>query len=159
MRRTAVSRPAFAIRRMFWRSVALRRWARPQLPSLVAIDPSTPLMLEPALERRLETQRAEYGHRGLVAMPLAGAIAWALVAAAGLVCDPFGAAMALIAPTGSIVCLGMALSRPTGENLLKTVAVDAVRLLVPERRWQALRRGGALAGSAGSAKITPAVLA
>jgi hypothetical protein len=68
------------------------------------------------MERSLDIQRAEYARRRLVAMPLAGTIAWAVVAAAGLVLDTFGAAMALFAATGSIVYLGIFLSKLTGEN-------------------------------------------
>lgn len=68
------------------------------------------------MERSLDTQRAEYARRRLVAMPLAGTIAWVVVAVAGAVLGTFGAAMALFAATGSIVYLGIALSRLTGEN-------------------------------------------
>jgi hypothetical protein len=68
------------------------------------------------MERSLDIQRAEYARRRLVAMPLAGTIAWAVVAAAGLVLDTFGAAMALFVATGSIVYLGIFLSKLTGEN-------------------------------------------
>jgi hypothetical protein len=68
------------------------------------------------MERSLDIQRAEYARRRLVAMPLAGTIAWAGVAAAGLVLDTFGAAMALFVATGSIVYLGIFLSKLTGEN-------------------------------------------
>lgn len=70
------------------------------------------------MERSLEIQRAEYSHRRMVAMPLAGTIAWAVVAVAGLVLDTFGAAMALFAATGSIVYLGIFLSKLTGENFI-----------------------------------------
>lgn len=69
------------------------------------------------MERSLDIQRAEYARRRLVAVPLAGTIAWAVVAAAGLVLDTFGSAMALFAATGSIVYLGLLLSKLTGENL------------------------------------------
>lgn len=68
------------------------------------------------MERSLEMQRAEFSHRRMVAMPLAGTIAWAVVAAAGLVLDTFGAAMVLFAATGCIVYLGIFLSKLTGEN-------------------------------------------
>ncbi len=68
------------------------------------------------MERSLDIQRDEYSRRRLLAMPLAGTIAWAVVAAAGLVLDTFGAAMALFVATGSIVYLGIALSKLTGEN-------------------------------------------
>lgn len=68
------------------------------------------------MEGSLDIQRAEYARRRLVAMPLAGTIAWAAVAVAGLLLDTFGAAMALFVATGSIVYLGIFLSRLTGEN-------------------------------------------
>ncbi len=68
------------------------------------------------MERSLETQRLEYSQRRLMAMPLAGTIAWTVVAVAGSLLDTFGAAMALFVATGSIVYLGIALSKLTGEN-------------------------------------------
>ncbi len=68
------------------------------------------------MERSLDIQRAEYRRRRLLAMPLAGTVAWTVVAAAGSVLDTFGATMALFAATGSIVYLGIALSTLTGEN-------------------------------------------
>jgi NADPH:quinone reductase-like Zn-dependent oxidoreductase len=70
------------------------------------------------MERSLDTQRADYSRRRLMAMPLAGTVAWAVVAAAGLVLDTFGSAMVLFAATGSIVYLGIALSKLTGEDFL-----------------------------------------
>lgn len=70
------------------------------------------------MERSLETQREEYARRRLLAMPLAGTIAWAVVAAGGLLLDTFGAAMALFVATGSIVYLGIGLSKLTGEDFL-----------------------------------------
>lgn len=70
------------------------------------------------MERSLETQRQEYARRRLLAMPLAGTLAWAVVAAGGLVLNTFGAAMLLFVATGSIVYLGLALSKLTGEDFL-----------------------------------------
>lgn len=70
------------------------------------------------MDRSLETQRDEYSRRRLMAMPLAGTIAWAVVAAGGLVLDTFGAAMLLFVATGSIVYLGIGLSKLTGEDFL-----------------------------------------
>ena len=69
------------------------------------------------MDRSLDIQRLEYSQRRMTAMPLAGMIAWAMVAVAGSLLDTFVAAMALFAATGSIVYLGLALSKLTGENL------------------------------------------
>ena len=68
------------------------------------------------MERSLEEQRLEYSRRRLLAMPLAGLLAWLAVAVAGATLNTFGAAMALFAATGSIVYLGIGLSKLTGEN-------------------------------------------
>jgi hypothetical protein len=69
-------------------------------------------------ERSLEEQRAEFASRRLIAMPIAGTIAWALVGVAGLFLSPWRASMALFVATGSILYLGMAISKLTGENML-----------------------------------------
>jgi len=69
------------------------------------------------MDRSLDIQRLEYSQRRMTAMPLAGMIAWAMVAVAGSLLDTLDAAMALFAATGSIVYLGLALSKLTGENL------------------------------------------
>ncbi|KPF58672.1 hypothetical protein D621_05220 [beta proteobacterium AAP51] len=68
------------------------------------------------MERSLEEQRLEYSRRRLLAMPLAGLLAWLAVAVAGATLNTFGAAMALFVATGSIVYLGIGLSKLTGEN-------------------------------------------
>jgi hypothetical protein len=68
------------------------------------------------MERSLEEQRLEYSRRRLLAMPLAGLLAWLAVAVAGATLSTFGAAMALFVATGSIVYLGIGLSKLTGEN-------------------------------------------
>lgn len=67
--------------------------------------------------RSLEEQRLEYARRRGVAMPLAGTIAWAVVGVAGLFLKPGPECMVLFAATGSILYLGLFLSRLTGENL------------------------------------------
>ncbi len=51
-------------------------------------------------------------------MPLAGLIAWSVVGVAGLFLPPFPLSMTLFVATGSIVYLGLFLSRYTGENLM-----------------------------------------
>ncbi len=50
-------------------------------------------------------------------MPLAGAIAWAVVGLAGATLSPILQVWTLFGATGSIVYLGLFLSRFTGENL------------------------------------------
>ena len=70
------------------------------------------------MERTLEEQREEYADRRLLAMPLAGAIAWAVVGAGGIFLSTFHAALLLFVATGLIVYLGMFLSRYTGEHFL-----------------------------------------
>jgi hypothetical protein len=66
----------------------------------------------------LEAHRAEFASRRLLAMPLAGAIAWALVAIASLVLSPFANVWVLFIATGSIAYLGIGLSKLTGEDFL-----------------------------------------
>lgn len=69
-------------------------------------------------ERSLEVQRAEFaGERGL-AMPLAGTIAWAAVAVAGLFLPESTMLLVLVIATGMIAYLGMGLSKLTGEDFL-----------------------------------------
>jgi hypothetical protein len=69
-------------------------------------------------ERNLDEQRREFTKRRLIAMPIAGMIAWSAVGLAGVVLPPYTAAIALFIATGSIVYLGMFISRFTGENFL-----------------------------------------
>ncbi len=68
--------------------------------------------------RSLDEQRAEYQRRRLLAMPLAGTIAWTGVGVAGATLSPQGAVWATWIGTGMIAYLGMFLSRFTGENFL-----------------------------------------
>ena len=72
----------------------------------------------PHSNRSLEDQRREFSNRRFLAMPLAGAIAWAVVGIGGLFLNPFPACMTLFIATGSIVYLGMLISRFTGENFM-----------------------------------------
>jgi hypothetical protein len=71
----------------------------------------------PAL-RTLEEQRREFARRRGIAMPLAGMVAWTVVGVAGLVLPPAPEVWVLFVATGSIVLLGILLSRFTGENFL-----------------------------------------
>ena len=67
--------------------------------------------------RSLDEQRREFAARRFLAMPLAGAMAWAVVALGGLLA-PRQAWLILFIATGSIAYLGMALSKFTGEDFL-----------------------------------------
>lgn len=67
--------------------------------------------------RSLEEQRREFAERRGLAMPLAGAVAWSIVGVGGLFFSPVVEVWVLFGATGSIVCLGLLLSRFTGENL------------------------------------------
>lgn len=51
-------------------------------------------------------------------MPLAGLIAWTVIGIAGATLSPYPATLVLFVATGSIVYLGMFISRFTGENFL-----------------------------------------
>jgi hypothetical protein len=66
-------------------------------------------------QRSLEVQRQEFGTRRFLAMPLAGLLAWLAVAAGGVLA-PQSAWLILFIATGSIVYLGIGLSKLTGED-------------------------------------------
>lgn len=68
--------------------------------------------------RTLEDQRREYAQRRGLAMPLAGAVAWTIVGVAGAFLSPILKAWVLFGAVGSILYLGLMISRFTGENLL-----------------------------------------
>jgi hypothetical protein len=72
-------------------------------------------------ERSLEVQRREFASRRFLAMPLAGTVAW-LIVAAGAVLAPRSAWPILFITTGSIAYLGIALSKLTGEDFLEVAA-------------------------------------
>jgi len=69
------------------------------------------------MTRTLEEQRIEFSKRRLLAMPLAGTIAWLIVAISAAVA-PNDAVWVLFIAVGSIFYLGVLLSRLTGENFL-----------------------------------------
>ncbi|RAJ93957.1 DUF7010 family protein [Aliidiomarina maris] len=69
--------------------------------------------------RTLEEQREEFAQRRLIALPIAGLIAWAVIGIGSLFLSPFAISMLLFAATGSIVYLGMFISKFTGENFLE----------------------------------------
>lgn len=64
----------------------------------------------------LDEQLRQFRTRRLLAFPLAGAIAWAVVGVAGFFLSGFAIAMVLFCATGSIVYMGLGLSRLTGEH-------------------------------------------
>jgi hypothetical protein len=68
--------------------------------------------------RSLDQQREEFAGRRFLAMPIAGAIVWAVIGVGGAILPPFPAVLVLFIGTGSIVYLGMFISRYTGENFL-----------------------------------------
>jgi hypothetical protein len=71
-----------------------------------------------SVPRSLDEQRREFARRRFLAMPLAGLIAWAVVGVTGLTLPDVVQVWVLFGATGSIVYLGMFISRYTGENFL-----------------------------------------
>lgn len=72
----------------------------------------------PPPARSLDEQRAEFKRRRFLAMPVAGTIAWSVVAIASLYLRPGPLALTLFFSVGSIAGLGMFISKFTGENFL-----------------------------------------
>jgi hypothetical protein len=70
------------------------------------------------MQRSLEEQRAEFASRRLIAMPLAGMMAWSVVAMGAVFLEQRAASLLLFVATGMIVYLGMLISRFTGENFV-----------------------------------------
>lgn len=68
--------------------------------------------------RTLEEQRQEFSRSRMLAMPVAGTIAWAVVGTFGPMLDDRTAGLLLYVATGSIAYLGMFISRFTGEHFL-----------------------------------------
>ncbi|WP_262731955.1 DUF7010 family protein [Gaetbulibacter sp. NE] len=73
--------------------------------------------MEPT-ERTLEVQRTEFKNGKFIATPLAGLIAWLLVGISGLTLSVQTTVWVLFIATGSIVYLGIFISKFTGENFL-----------------------------------------
>jgi hypothetical protein len=69
-------------------------------------------------QRSLEAQRKEFINRRFLATPLAGLIIWLLIGIAGLMLSETITVWILFIGTGSIVYLGLFISRFTGENFL-----------------------------------------
>lgn len=68
--------------------------------------------------RTLEEQRRAFANGKFLATPLAGLIVWLIIGIAGIMLPVTAAVWVLFIGTGSIVYLGMFLSRFTGENFL-----------------------------------------
>ncbi len=73
--------------------------------------------MEP-IGRTLDQQRLEFANSSFLATPLAGIIAWTLTGIAGLFLPIQYVVWTLFITTGSIVYLGMFISKFTGENFL-----------------------------------------
>lgn len=67
--------------------------------------------------KTLEEQKAEFKRRKLIAMPVAGTLAWLAVGVSSLYLSPEHTVWVLFIATGSIVYLGMVISKLTGENM------------------------------------------
>ncbi|PWL38710.1 hypothetical protein DKG77_10710 [Flagellimonas aquimarina] len=68
--------------------------------------------------RTLEQQRIEYINQKFLATPLAGLVIWTLIGLIGIFFSDFIAVWSIFIGTGSIVYLGLFLSKFTGENFL-----------------------------------------
>lgn len=66
----------------------------------------------------LEQHRQEFSQRRLIATPIAGTVAWIVIAIGSQLLSPYGASMLLFAATGSIIYLAMFVSKLTGEDFL-----------------------------------------
>ena len=69
--------------------------------------------------RSLEEQRIEFSNRKFLATPLAGLIVWALIGLIGIFFSKIVAVWSIFIGTGSIVYLGLFISKFTGENFLE----------------------------------------
>ncbi len=69
-------------------------------------------------KRTLEEQRIEFINGKFLATPLAGIIVWTIIGLIGIFFSDFIAVWSIFIGTGSIVYLGLFLSKFTGENFL-----------------------------------------
>ena len=69
-------------------------------------------------QRTLEEQKEEFKSKKLLASPIAGLIAWLIVAISGIIFPDNITVWVLFIATGSIVYLAMGISKLTGENYL-----------------------------------------
>ncbi len=70
------------------------------------------------MKRTLEEQRIDFSNRKFLATPLSGMIVWTFIGIAGIFFSDTIAVWSIFIGTGSIVYLGMLLSKFTGENFL-----------------------------------------
>lgn len=70
------------------------------------------------MKRTLEEQRLEFANRKFLATPLAGLIVWTIIGLVGIFFSDFIAVWSIFIGTGSIVYLGLFLSKFTRENIL-----------------------------------------
>ncbi|MEL6720733.1 MAG: hypothetical protein AAFO82_16095 [Bacteroidota bacterium] len=70
------------------------------------------------MKRTLDEQRAEFANQKFLATPLAGLIVWSIIGVIGIFHSHFVAVWSIFIGTGSIVYLGLFLSKFTGENFL-----------------------------------------
>ena len=68
--------------------------------------------------RTLEEQRIDFANQKFLATPLAGLIVWTIIGISGIFFSDFVAVWSIFIGTGSIVYLGLFLSKFTGENFL-----------------------------------------
>lgn len=72
----------------------------------------------PDSKRTLEAQRIEFANGKFLATPLAGLIVWTIIGCIGIFFSDFVSVWAIFIGTGSIVYLGLFLSKFTGENFM-----------------------------------------
>lgn len=70
------------------------------------------------IKRTLEEQRLEFANMKFLATPLAGLIVWTIIGFVGIFFSDFIAVWSIFIGTGSIVYLGLFLSKFTRENFL-----------------------------------------
>jgi hypothetical protein len=70
------------------------------------------------MKRTLEEQRIEFSNQKFLATPLAGLIVWTIIGCIGIFFSDFVSVWSIFIGTGSIVYLGLFLSKFTGENFL-----------------------------------------
>ncbi|MCI5081503.1 MAG: hypothetical protein MRY78_07430 [Saprospiraceae bacterium] len=69
-------------------------------------------------QRTLQEQRIDFSNRPFIAMPLAGLIVWAIIGIIGIFFSDIIAVWSIFIGTGSIVYLGLFISKFTGENFM-----------------------------------------
>ncbi len=70
------------------------------------------------MKRTLEEQRIEFSNKKFIATPLAGLIVWTIIGGISIFSSDYIAVWSIFIGTGSIVYLGIFLSKFTGEDFL-----------------------------------------